>query len=78
MCSIDSQGAKSILAHYNWSYSKALMHVFPDIGLNEVDFATVPRMYTIGIGRSQRAGKKEDINRIQTITGTIYKIGVYR
>eukprot|EP00026_Physarum_polycephalum_P000339 Phypoly_transcript_00339.p1 GENE.Phypoly_transcript_00339~~Phypoly_transcript_00339.p1 ORF type:complete len:1688 (+),score=210.60 Phypoly_transcript_00339:78-5141(+) len=42
---VQQKGAKSILAHYNWSYAKALMHVFPDIGLSEASFTTIPHNY---------------------------------
>eukprot|EP00026_Physarum_polycephalum_P003272 Phypoly_transcript_03282.p1 GENE.Phypoly_transcript_03282~~Phypoly_transcript_03282.p1 ORF type:complete len:817 (+),score=97.02 Phypoly_transcript_03282:362-2452(+) len=42
---ITHKGASPILAHYNFSMSKGLQHVFPSIGIEESKFFNVPRKF---------------------------------
>lgn len=39
------KGGKAILGYFKGSLVKALMHLFPDIGLEEIKFEFLPRMY---------------------------------
>jgi hypothetical protein len=38
------QGALTILGHYGGSYVEALVHLFPNIGLDKSKFSVVPSM----------------------------------
>lgn len=43
------KGGVSILNRYNGSYTKAVLSIYPDIGLEESKFSKLPRMISVNI-----------------------------
>jgi len=55
---LSSKAVRSVVSKYEYSFTNAMMHLFPEIGLEPDKFAVVPRQYWLDMNNRRRFFEK--------------------